>query len=139
MLPFEKYSVKSSFDDWSEDNWLRFGSGIGNNLAWSGCNKVLDGRRCLFVGDVVSTNVCIDDFLFKHGRYGIVFGDGDAWLDSMPESRAFVLTAESRRSLSMLSTHSSICVPKTKLLPSALLRGESYIFSEYHLLFTLVR
>lgn len=57
----------------------------------------------------------------------------------MPESRAFVLIAESRRSLSMLSTHSSICVPKTKLLPSALLRGESYIFSEYYLLFTIVR
>lgn len=68
-LAFDKYSVKSSVDDWSGDVWLRLGS--GNKRAWSGCKRALDGRRCLFplLSDGVGEPL---------GKYVTVFGDGDA-------------------------------------------------------------
>lgn len=65
---------------------------------------------------------------FVHGNgNGIGFGDG--WLDSIPESRAFVLTDESRRSPSLPSMHSSIATPNMKLCVSVSARGESYAMS----------
>lgn len=82
-----KYSVKSSVDDWSGDWELRHGMGNGNKRAWSGCNKAHDGRR-FFVLHIDGVGEPHGDGDLTPGKYAAVFGDGDAWIESIPESRA---------------------------------------------------
>lgn len=104
-------------DDWFGEVWYRFCS--GNRRAWSGCKSALDGRRCLpplFVNGVDGPLV---------GSSADLFGDGDACVESIPESRPrkWSLEDESRRTISL---QSSTLVLNTKHCPSASPLGESY-------------
>lgn len=119
---------------WSGDScWLRRAS----NRAWSGCRRALDGRRGLLfdgVGEPPFGGVtgCTTDGTTTPGKHTNAFGDGDAWIDSMPESAACddngSMNNELRRgSPTKLSPPSSDANGNMKLWPSASPRGESYI------------
>lgn len=120
---FGVQSFISSFDECSGDKC--FGRNV-NSLAWSGCNKTLDGRRFARFsrcdgepnGDGPTDDVSIP------GIHTIAFGD--AWIESIPESPACKksLNIESRRSYSMSSTFGG----NIKLWPPASPRGESFYF-----------
>lgn len=102
-----------------------------NNLAWSGCNRALDRRRG-FVSDGVGDSLGGDvhgDILIPDETPGMetnAFGDGEACIESMPESpvccgsmyNEFLLLISFRWSYGRMG--------KIKLWPSASPLGESF-------------
>lgn len=130
-------SAKSSIDDWSGDICCVRNA---SNRAWSGCRSALDGRILLLLlndgvgepdgewhGDVTIGGT-------TPGRHAAAFGDGDACIESIPESPACKWSQNKelrRRSVSrtwcVVPIWSSLNGGNTKLWPSASPRGESYI------------
>lgn len=131
-------SAISSMDDWSGDICCER---IASNRAWSGCKSALDGLRNLLqllsdgVGEPIGDwhgDVMIGGT--TPGKQAAAFGDGDAWMESIPESPACRWSQKDefrlRRSVSLtwctLPSCSSTIGGKTKLWPSASPRGESW-------------
>lgn len=133
---FKWYRTSSTvyYCTWSGDScWFRRAS----NRAWSGCRRALEGRRGLLpfdgVGEPPFGGVagCTTAGTMTPGKHANAFGDGDAWIDSMPESAACddngSMNNECRRgSPDKLSPPSSDANGNMKLWPSASPRGESY-------------
>lgn len=123
------WSIISKKSTWSGDSccWRR-----ANNLAWSGCSRALERRRGFVrdgVGDSFGGEVHGEIFI-PDDTPGIetnAFGDGEAWIESMPESPVCCASIYNEFLLLIVNSFRwpSGSIGKIKLWPSASPLGES--------------